>query len=70
MEMENNNFMTPEEVANFLNLKNRKTVDNMLYSGTLPRCLTVKLGRNVLFFRDKLIKYLEKTSVEQTLNLS
>ena len=65
MDFQNDNYMTPEDVAKFLHLKNRKTVDNMLYSGTLPRNLTIRLGRNVIFFKDRLIKFLEETADRQ-----
>lgn len=69
MNFEEDNLMTPEDVAKFLHLKNRKSVDNMLYTGTLPRSLTVRLGRNVIFFKDRLIKFLEETADKQAKEL-
>lgn len=47
-------LLTVEEVATMLHLKNRKSVDNWLYSGVLPRELTMKIGRKLFFVKAKL----------------
>ena len=46
-------LLTTQNVADMFH-KPKKTIDNWLYSGTLPRNLTVKMGRHVFFLKDKL----------------
>lgn len=59
-------LLTIEEVAVMFHLKKRKTIDNWLYSGTLPRNLTVRIGRNVFFMKDKLEAFIKAMNEEQT----
>lgn len=54
-------LLTPEEVMEKFRLKKRKTLDNWLYYGTLPRKLTIKVGGNLYFLKDKLDEFLEST---------
>ena len=58
-------LLSIENVMTIFHLKNRKTIDNWLYSGTLPRSLTVKIGRNVFFLKDKLEEFLNNTYEKQ-----
>lgn len=51
-------LLTIEEMAGIFKAK-RKTIDNWLYSGTLPRTLTVKIGRNVYFVKSKVDEFIE-----------
>ncbi len=62
---DNNKYLSIQDVADMFHLKSKKTVDNWLYSGTLPRSLTVKLGRHVFFIRAKLEEFLENTANKQ-----
>ena len=59
-------LLTVAEVANLFHLKKRKTIDNWLYSGTLPRELTVKIGRNLFFVKSKLEEFIKNANEEQT----
>lgn len=59
---DNKKYLSIQDVADMFNLKNKKTVDNWLYTGTLPRNLTVKLGRHVFFVRAKLEEFIENKS--------
>lgn len=59
-------LLTIEEVAAMFHLKKRKTIDNWLYSGTLPRNLTVRIGRNVFFMKDKLEAFIKAMNEKQT----
>lgn len=52
-------LLTIDEVATFLHLKNRKTIDNWLYSGVLPRGLTMKIGRRLFFVKSKLEEFIK-----------
>ncbi len=52
-------LLTIEEVMAMFHLKKRKTIDNWLYSGTLPRSLTLKIGRNVFFVKEKLENFIK-----------
>lgn len=58
-------LLTIEEVMAMFHLKKRKTIDNWLYAGTLPRSLTVKIGRNVFFVKDKLNNFIKSTYEKQ-----
>lgn len=58
-------LLTIEEVVAMFHLKKRKTIDNWLYSGTLPRNLTVKIGRNLFFLKDKLEAFIVATYENQ-----
>lgn len=58
-------LLTIEEVMAMFHLKKRKTIDNWLYAGTLPRSLTVKIGRNVFFVKDKLDSFIKSTYEKQ-----
>lgn len=58
-------LLTIEEVIAKFHLKKRKTIDNWLYAGTLPRSLTVKIGRNVFFVKDKLDNFIKSTYEKQ-----
>lgn len=58
-------LLTIEEVTAMFHLKKRKTIDNWLYSGTLPRNLTVRIGRNVFFMKDKLEAFIKAMHEEQ-----
>lgn len=58
-------LLTIEEVMAMFHLKKRKTIDNWLYAGTLPRSLTVKIGRNVFFVKDKLDNFIKSTYEKQ-----
>lgn len=42
-------LLTAEDLVKLLHLKSTKTIYNWLYSGTMPRSLTVKISRNVFF---------------------
>ena len=59
-------LLTIQQVMEIFHLTNRKTIDNWLYSGTLPRNLTIKMGRNLFFVKAKLYEYLEETYSKQT----
>lgn len=52
-------LLSIEQVAKIFPGKKRKTIDNWLYSGELPRGLTIKIGRNVFFIKEKLDAHLE-----------
>lgn len=54
-------LLTVEEVATMLHLKNRKTIDNWLYTGTLPRELTLKIGRKLFFVKEKLEEFIKNS---------
>lgn len=58
-------LLTIEEVMAMFHLKKRKTIDNWLYAGTLPRSLTIKIGRNVFFVKDKLDNFIKSTYEKQ-----
>lgn len=61
-------FLTIKEVMDMFHLTKRKTIDNWLYSGTLPRSLTVRIGRHVFFIKDKLEDFLKTVNEEQAAN--
>ena len=56
-------LLTIDEIVKLLHLKNRKTIDNWLYNGTIPRGLTVKIGHRVLFFKDKFEEFIRSKTV-------
>lgn len=56
-------LLTIEDVTKIFHLTNRKTIDNWLYSGTLPRDLTVKIGRKVFFVKSKLEEFVKNKSL-------
>lgn len=58
-------LLTIKEVMAMFHLTKRKTIDNWLYSGTLPRSLTVRIGRHVFFMKDKLEEFIKNTYQEQ-----
>lgn len=58
-------LLTVEEVTALLHLKNRKTIDNWLYSGILPRELTLKIGRKLFFVKSKLDEFLKTSYAAQ-----
>lgn len=58
-------LLTIKEVMAMFHLTKRKTIDNWLYSGTLPRSLTVRIGRHVFFIKDKLEEFIKNTYQEQ-----
>lgn len=62
-------LLTIEEVAAMFSLSKRKTIDNWLYNGTLPRSLTVKIGRHVFFMKDKLEEFIKNTHQKQTASI-
>ena len=54
-------LMTIEDVVKFFKVKNRRTIDNWLYTGALPRNeVTAKIGNKVYFIKEKLIEFLQK----------
>lgn len=53
-------LLTIEEVAAIFRVPKRKTIDNWLYTGVLPRALTVKIGKHVFFVKDALNKFLKE----------
>lgn len=53
-------LMTVEQVAKFFQQKNRKVIDNWLYTGALPRTLTVKIGNKLFFVKERLEKFIEQ----------
>lgn len=61
-------LLTIKEVMDMFHLTKRKTIDNWLYSGTLPRSLTVRIGRHVFFMKDKLEEFIKNTYQEQAAN--
>lgn len=61
-------LLTIKEVMAMFHLTKRKTIDNWLYSGTLPRSLTVRIGRHVFFMKDKLEEFIKNTYQEQVAN--
>ena len=61
-------LLTIEEVMKIFHLTKRKTIDNWLYSGTLPRSLTVRIGRHVFFIKDKLEDFIKTINEEQAAN--
>ena len=61
-------LLTIKEVMGMFHLTKRKTIDNWLYSGTLPRSLTVRIGRHVFFIKDKLEDFLKTVNEEQAAN--
>ena len=58
-------FMTVEDVTTALHLKNSKTIYNWLYSGSLPRSITVKIGKNLFFIKEKFEDFITKQNEEQ-----
>lgn len=62
-------LLTIKEVMAMFHLSKRKTIDNWLYSGTLPRSLTVRIGRHVFFIKDKLEEFIKNTYQEQAANI-
>jgi predicted DNA-binding transcriptional regulator AlpA len=62
-------LLTIKEVMDMFHLTKRKTIDNWLYSGTLPRSLTVRIGRHVFFIKDKLEDFLKTVNEEQAANI-
>lgn len=61
-------LLTIKEVMDMFHLTKRKTIDNWLYSGTLPRSLTVRIGRHVFFIKDKLEDFIKTINEEQAAN--
>lgn len=61
-------LLTIKEVMDMFHLTKRKTIDNWLYSGTLPCSLTVRIGRHVFFIKDKLEDFLKTVNEEQAAN--
>lgn len=61
-------LLTIKEVMDMFHLTKQKTIDNWLYSGTLPRSLTVRIGRHVFFIKDKLEDFLKTVNEEQAAN--
>lgn len=53
-------LMTIKDVAEFFSVKGRATIDNWLYSGILPKSLTIKVGGRVFFVKEKLEKFLQE----------
>ena len=53
-------FLTIEDVMKIFHKKDRKTIDNWLYTGVLPRSLTIKMGRSVFFDKAKLEDFLKQ----------
>lgn len=62
-------LLTINDVMAMFHLSKRKTIDNWLYSGTLPRSLTVKIGRHVFFLKDKLEDFIKNVNAAQNMNL-
>lgn len=62
-------LLTINDVMAMFHLSKRKTIDNWLYSGTLPRNLTVKIGRHVFFLKDKLEDFIKNANAAQNMNL-
>ena len=58
-------LLTIKDVMEMFHLSKRKTIDNWLYSGTLPRSLTVRIGRHVFFLKDKLEEFIKNANKEQ-----
>lgn len=58
-------LLTIEEVAAIFKQQNRKTIDNWLYNGTLPRALTVKIGKHVFFVKPALEKFIQEKYEKQ-----
>lgn len=58
-------LLTIKEVMAMFHINNRRTIDNWLYVGTLPRNLTVKIGRNLFFVKDKLEDFIKTTYENQ-----
>ncbi len=51
-------FLTTEEVAEILRFKSIDSIHQMLHSGTLPKELTLRIGRKRLFIKEKLEEFL------------
>jgi len=52
-------LMTIEDAVKFFKVKNRRTIDNWLYTGALPRDeITTKIGNKVYFIKEKIEKYI------------
>lgn len=62
-------LLTIEDVAALFRVSKRKTIDNWLYTGVLPRTLTVKVGRHVFFMKDKLEEFIKNTHQKQTASI-
>ncbi len=62
-------LLTIEEVAAIFKLSKRKTIDNWLYTGVLPRSLTVKIGKHVFFMKDKLDEFIKNAHLKQTASI-
>jgi predicted DNA-binding transcriptional regulator AlpA len=63
-------LLTAQEVMIIFKKKKPKDIYNMLYAGTLPRNLTLKIGSNLYFVKSKLEEYLQnqyKTQHESTM---
>ena len=54
------NLLTTDEVAKILRFESKDSIHQMLHSGTLPKELTVKIGRKRLFIKEKLEEFIEK----------
>lgn len=61
-------LMTIKDVATFFSVSGRTTIDNWLYSGVLPKSLTIKVGGRVFFVKEKLEEFLEKQYEKQMAN--
>ena len=53
-------LMTIDDLVTFFKVKNRRTIDNWLYTGALPKeKLTKKIGNKVYFIKEKLEEFLK-----------
>jgi hypothetical protein len=54
-------LMTIEDAVKFFKVKDRRTIDNWLYTGALPRNeVTTKIGNKVYFIKEKLEQFIRK----------
>lgn len=52
-------YLTTQEVADMLKFKDISSIHQMLHSGTLPKDLTIRIGRKRLFIQEKLEEFLK-----------
>lgn len=63
-------LMSYEDVMKFFDFKTRHTIDNWLFTGVLPRTLTVKIGRRIYFLKDKLEEFIkQQAEIQSKLNM-
>lgn len=58
-------LMNYEDVMKFFHFETRSTIDNWLFTGVLPRSVTVKVGKRVYFLKEKLEEFIKQQAEKQ-----